>query len=79
MGKPDFSTCKIKGANQVRSNWAAAHWLCFRYTTSTICHLPKYSISSLLPIYGGCTARVVSDQARNPEGRASRDVAQNKR
>ena len=41
--------CENKDADQLCSNCEADQRLCFRYTDSTISHLPKYEISSLQP------------------------------
>ena len=49
MRKPAFCVCKIKDADQLRSNREADQRLCFRYIDSTIPLLPKFEILSLLP------------------------------
>ena len=45
--KPACCICENKDADQLRSNCAADHRLCFRYTDSTIPLLPKSEISSI--------------------------------
>ena len=45
--KPVICICENKDADQLRSNREADQRLCFRYTDSTIPHLPKFEISSL--------------------------------
>ena len=47
--KPAFCICENKDADQLRSNCAADHRLCFRYIDSTIIILSKSEISSLWP------------------------------
>ena len=45
--KTFFSICENKGADQLHTNCAADHCLCFRYIDSTIAQLPKSEISNL--------------------------------
>ena len=47
--KPAFCICENKDADQLPGNREADQRLCFRYTDSTIYHLPKYEISSFQP------------------------------
>ena len=61
LRKPAFCICENKDADQLRGNREADQRLCFRYTDSTISHLPKYEISSR------CAAWFVSDLVGNPE------------
>ena len=49
MRKLDFSLCKNKGADQLRSNCEPDQRLCFRYTDSTTPLLLKSEISSFYP------------------------------
>ena len=49
MRKPAFCICENKDADQLRSNCAADHRLCFRYLDSTTPLLPKSEIPSLYP------------------------------
>ena len=47
--EPAFCICENKDADQLRSNCATDQRLCFRYTDSTIPHLPKFEISNFQP------------------------------
>ena len=47
MRKPDFCICENKDGDQLRGNREPDQRLGFRYTDSTITHLPKSEISSL--------------------------------
>ena len=49
MGKSAFCLHENKDADQLRSNWAADHRLCFRYTDGTIPLLFKSEISRHKP------------------------------
>ena len=49
MGKPTICICENKDADQLRGNREADQRLCFRYTDSTLPHLPKSEISSFYP------------------------------
>ena len=75
MSKPTFCKCKNKGAAQLHVNRAVDQHLCFHYINSIIPLLPKYEISSLKPIFCGCTAGFVSDLVGNPKDRFSHDMA----
>ena len=51
VGKPAFSICENKGADQLRSSHAADQRLCFRLTDSTSSLLPEYEFLSIYPYY----------------------------
>ena len=72
MRKPAFCICENKDADQLRGNREVDQRLCFGYTDSTNPQLPK---SEPLAIFGGCTARFVSDLVGNPEDRFSHNEA----
>ena len=73
MRKPAFCICINKDTDQLRGIRKADQRLCFRYTDSTIPHLPRNF--KPLAIFCGCTAGFVSDMVGNPEDRFSRDTA----
>ena len=60
MRKPTFCICKIKGADQLRSNCEADQRLCFHYMDSTISSF-KIQNFKLLAVFCACTAWFVSD------------------
>ena len=74
MRKPDCCICKNRGADQLHINWADDQRLYFRYIDSTI-PLPTKPDIKPLPIFRGCTARLVLDLVGYPEDRLSHDVA----
>ena len=64
MRKPDFCIFEKKGTDYC----AADQRLPFRYKDRTVPLLPISEISSLQPIFCGCTVRFVSDLVANPKG-----------
>ena len=75
MRIPAFCICENKGADQLRSNFAANQHLCFQYTDSAIPLLSKSDISSLWPSSVVYIAQFVSDLGGNPDNRFSHDTA----
>ena len=71
LEKTAFCICANKGADQLRSNHADDHCLCFHYIDNAIPLLPK---SKILTIFCGCTVQFVSD-LRETLDRFSRDAA----
>ena len=76
MRKLDFCLCENKGTDQLCSICKADQRLCFRYITIAL--LPKFEISSFLPVFVTVQARFVSDLVENPKDRFSRVAAQMK-
>ena len=69
MRKPDFCICENKDADQMHSDSAANHCLCFRYKVQSLYFLNLKFQASYLPIFCAHTARSVSDLVGNTEDR----------
>ena len=61
MGKPTICIGENKDADQLCGNREADQRLCFRYSDSTIPHVPSIRNFKLLALFCACTGRFVSD------------------
>ena len=66
MNKLAFCMCENKGADQLRSNFAADQLLCFRCIDSIILFLHVSEISSLLPFSVGVQPGLCQTWSKTP-------------